>query len=191
MAMTLGYAAAEAWLLNTGIGEMILPELRSDRRKIHNVVKALGSKNITKFNELVNNATTATERNSVFRNIFNKAKKLYNAEGEFSLAGKSGVGAVMAGSLGEGTEEVTEEILADFVRATHDVANYLSGGNDKNMFSTANMGQRYAMNFLGGLLGGGINAGFSDFRLAKSYENMTPEDAIKHVIEYARNGKLN
>lgn len=191
MAMTLGYAAAEAWLLNTGIGEMILPELRSDRRKIHNVVKALGSKNIAKFNELANNATTATERNSVFRNIFNKAKKLYNAEGEFSLAGKSGVGAVMAGSLGEGTEEVTEEVLADFVRATHDVANYLSGGNDKNMFSTANMGQRYAMNFLGGLLGGGINAGFSDFRLAKSYENMTPEDAIKHVIEYARNGKLN
>jgi len=31
MAMTLGYAAAEYALLSTGIGEMILPELRANR----------------------------------------------------------------------------------------------------------------------------------------------------------------
>nr|DAR22858.1 MAG TPA: hypothetical protein [Caudoviricetes sp.] len=39
--LTLGYSAGEYALLNTGLGEWILPELRADRYKSKAIAKAL------------------------------------------------------------------------------------------------------------------------------------------------------
>lgn len=37
----------------------------------------------------------------------------------------------IANALGEGTEEVTEEILADVVRGAHDLGNWITGVSRK------------------------------------------------------------
>jgi len=39
--LTLGYAAGEYAILNTGLGEWILPELRADRYKYKAIARAL------------------------------------------------------------------------------------------------------------------------------------------------------
>ena len=39
--LTLGYAAAEAALLNTGVGEWILPELKASGLKTKAIIKAI------------------------------------------------------------------------------------------------------------------------------------------------------
>jgi hypothetical protein len=41
LALTLGYAAGEAWILNTGLGEWIMPELQGDKLKYRAIVNAL------------------------------------------------------------------------------------------------------------------------------------------------------
>jgi hypothetical protein len=39
--LTLGYAGGEAWILNTGLGEWILPELHIDKFKNKAIAEAL------------------------------------------------------------------------------------------------------------------------------------------------------
>jgi hypothetical protein len=41
LALTLGYAAGEAWILNTGLGEWIMPELHGDKLKYRATINAL------------------------------------------------------------------------------------------------------------------------------------------------------
>jgi hypothetical protein len=41
--LTLGYAAAEATLLNTGIGEWILPELKGEGLKRRKIIEAFAN----------------------------------------------------------------------------------------------------------------------------------------------------
>ena len=53
-----------------------------------------------------------------------------------------------------------------------------------------NWEDRYAMSFLGGFLGGGISAGTLDYKQAKSYANMTYNQAVQELISMTRNDQL-
>jgi hypothetical protein len=46
------------------------------------------------------------------------------------------------------------------------------------------------MSFLGGFLGGGISAATIDYKQAKSYANMSYNQAIQEVIQMDRNDEL-
>jgi len=67
--LTIGYTAAEAVLLNTGIGEHVLPELRE--QGIHNkaLIKALVGK-LPKY-------TKGQDKQAYVKKLFNMGKNLY------------------------------------------------------------------------------------------------------------------
>jgi hypothetical protein len=48
--LTIGYAAGEAAILNTGLGEWIMPELKGNKLKMEAIAKAL-TKDIREANE--------------------------------------------------------------------------------------------------------------------------------------------
>jgi hypothetical protein len=75
LALTLGYAAGEAWILNTGLGEWIMPELHGDKLKYRSIVNALRNdvKNLTKN---IDQATTKEAKQNIFKKIFNIGKKI-------------------------------------------------------------------------------------------------------------------
>jgi len=75
------------------------------------------------------------------------------------------------GAVGEGVEEVTEEFLADAFRTMADLAHW----TDTDMLKTDNILDRYGMNFIGGLIGGGVNGLNTDFSAFKRINNMTSE----------------
>ena len=196
MLLTLGYAAAEAKLLNTGIGERILPELRAQKNAAKNIVKSMAGDSIKALNNEVENATTINSKRNIVKKIINIGKDIFTGSDNVIKESQDGVfkKTVMgnlANALGEGIEEVSEEVLADVVRTAHDLGNWVAGGNQKDMLNMQGWGTRYAMNFLGGFIGGGTHSVFQNYNTFKTYSNLSSQDAVKHVISMVRNGEVN
>ena len=171
--LTLGYSAAEAWLLNTGVGEHILPELRAEHIGTNKIVKALAD---VKWNKEMDKVSYA-------KALFRKGKDLFN-EG---LEGGSMAKAVFAHGLGEGIEEVSEELLADFSRGCFNLSQWLQ--NDDTRMNFDNWQERYLMSFVGGVVGGAINAPFTAHEQIKGYKNINSKQAFQEAMYMMRNGK--
>lgn len=179
--LTLGYAAGEAWILNTGIGEHILPELRDERYRTRKLIEVLTNKSAKK----VTQGSTKSEKFGFLKDWFNKGKKI--AIEDYTL-GKRILPSMFAHGLGEGVEETSEELLADFSRACFNTVQWLQ--NDETRLSIDNIFDRYSMSFLGGIVGGAINAPFvTNHRSIKNYDNLTPHQAIQELTYMIRNGK--
>ena len=180
-ALTLGYAAAEYALLSKGIGEWILPELRANKgqaKAINNALANTLKDSLSGLNAEAAKTTTKVAKNNFFQKVFNIGKSIANAD---YAVGKKSFLSVAATGLGEGTEEVTEEMLADTFRKIYDTANWLSG-KQTHMLNMNGWTDRYLMNFLGGLAGGTVNAAASDFKQFKHWDNMSERDALQQYI---------
>lgn len=171
--LTLGYSAAEAWLLNTGVGEHILPELRAEHIGTNKIVKALAD---IKWNKEMDKVSYA-------KALFRKGKDLFN-EG---LEGGSMAKAMFAHGLGEGIEEVSEELLADFSRGCFNLSQWLQ--NDDTRMNFDNWQERYIMSFVGGVVGGAINAPFTTHEQIKGYKNINSKQAFQEAMYMMRNGR--
>lgn len=188
MGMTIGYAAAEYKLLSTGLGEHILPELRAVRAQKRAIVKALGKEaqtTIKSLNDAVEQTVAKDEKQTLFKKIFNFGKSIFNAD---YVVAKKGLKSVAAAGLGEGTEEVSEEALNDLFRGFYDATNWLSG-NKTHMLNMQGWGDRYLLNFVGGLVGGSVNAAASDFTMWKKFDNLTANDALRQYIQLKKEGE--
>lgn len=168
--LTLGYAAGEYWILNTGIGEHILPELKDEGFRSRAIAKAL-TKNVRKDLETIN---SKEEKISFIKNLFNKGKNIAILD---YTKGTRILPSMFAHGIGEGVEEVSEEFLADFSKSVFNVLGWLRG-DDTRLHAWENMTERYGMSFFGGIIGGVINAPSIDYKLNEKYINMTPEAAM-------------
>lgn len=58
------------------------------------------------------------------------------------------------------------------------------------MLAWNNVGDRYAMSFVGGIMGGSINAAASDYKANKDLLNMNSQQAMQQIVYMARNNEL-
>lgn len=205
--LTLGYAAGEYAILNTGIGEWILPELRAQRYQNKALLHAAigdvkeSSKNIAKqFGRELSNIPKEGKKEWA-KKVFNIGKNLANAT--YANGSRKGAGllkASLAGGLGEGVEEVSEEVLADFSKGCYNTVNWLRGEDTRmssfgfswkdgnREFNMKDIFDRYSLSFVGGLVGGALT------NLGTSYQMLntefTPESARQQLVYMAREGKL-
>jgi len=124
--LTLGYAAGEYTLLNTGIGKWILPELRAGRYKAQAITNALlkdGENAARKqlMEQSLKKLPKEAKKDYVKR-MFNVGKNIARAE---YVNGSHTLKATLAAGAGEGVEEVSEEVLADFSKGCYDVVKWL------------------------------------------------------------------
>lgn len=200
--LTLGYSAGEYALLNTGIGEWILPELRADRYKSKAIAKALTqldneTSNLRKeFGAALTNIPKEGKKEYVKR-LFNIGKNIANAE---YANGSRTLKATLAAGAGEGVEEVSEELLADFSKGCYDVVKWLQGDNtrlnafgydfDKGEWNGKDILDRYGMSLVGGAVGGSLTNAFTSYKGFKQLDNMTSQQAIQEMVYMSRNGGL-
>lgn len=200
--LTLGYAAGEYAILNTGIGEWILPELRADRYKAKAIVKALTNldqetQSLRKqFGSALTNIPKEGKKEYVKR-LFNIGKSIANAE---YANGTRTLKATLAAGAGEGVEEVSEELLADFSKGCYDVVKWLQGDStrlntfgydfDKGKWDGKEVLDRYGMSLVGGAVGGSLTNAFTSYKGFKQLDNMTSQQAIQEAVYMARNGGL-
>lgn len=195
MAMTLGYTALEAKLLNTNLGEWVLPELRAQKYATKKVLQSMGKNTIKALNESVENTTDTTAKKKLMRKLFDYGKDVFtgsrNIVKDFDETGsfKKTLSANIANGLGEGFEEVSEEVLADVVRVSHDLVNWLTDGKQKDMLNMDGWQTRYAMNFIGGLIGGGTHSVLQNYNTFNTFNNLSSQEAMKYVInEFRQDG---
>lgn len=200
--LTLGYAAGEYALLSTGIGEWILPELRAGRYKSQAIGKALA--NINQDTQNLYRQFGTTLKNVPKEGKKEYVKKLFNigrdiARGEYA-AGSKTLKASLAAGVGEGVEEVSEELLADFSKGCYNVVNWLRGDDTRidsfgynfetQQFNLDDIINRYSMSLVGGFVGGGLTNVGTNYASINSLSNMTSQQAIQEVVYMARNGGL-
>lgn len=201
--LTLGYAAGEYALLNTGLGEWILPELRAGRYKSQAIAKALANINqdtqalYRQFGTTLKNVPKEGKKQYV-KKIFNLGRDIARAE---YATGSRALTASLAAGAGEGVEEVSEELLADFSKGCYDVVKWLQGEDtrldsfgynfDTGEFNVSDLANRYSMSLVGGFIGGGLTNAGTNYQSINNLGNMTSKQAIEEVVYMARNGGLN
>lgn len=201
--LTLGYAAGEYALLNTGLGEWILPELRAGRYKSQAIAKALANINqdtqalYRQFGTTLKNVPKGGKKQYV-KKIFNLGRDIARAE---YATGSRALTASLAAGAGEGVEEVSEELLADFSKGCYDVVKWLQGEDtrldsfgynfDTGEFNVSDLANRYSMSLVGGFIGGGLTNAGTNYQSINNLGNMTSKQAIEEVVYMARNGGLN
>ena len=201
--LTLGYAAGEYALLNTGLGEWILPELRAGRYKSQAIVKALASINqdtqalYRQFGTTLKNVPKEGKKQYV-KKIFNLGRDIARAE---YATGSRALTASLAAGAGEGVEEVSEELLADFSKGCYNVVKWLQGEDtrldsfgynfDTGEFNVGDLANRYSMSLVGGFIGGGLTNAGTNYQSINNLGNMTSQQAIQEMVYMARNGGLN
>lgn len=197
--LTLGYAAGEYAILNTGIGEWILPELRANKYKSQAIAKALTGvdKEIQdlrqQFGSALKNMPKEGKKEYV-KKLFNMGKSIANAE---YANGTKTLKATLAAGLGEGVEEVSEELLADFSKGCYDVVKWLQGEGTRldafgynfktGLWDPKELIDRYGMSLAGGFVGGGIANVAVNYKTFNSLSNMTSEQAMRELVYIARN----
>ena len=144
--LTLGYAGGEAWILNTGLGEWILPELHIDKFKNKAIAEAL----VKPVKDAKKVLEQTGDKQGFVKKLLNIGRNIAtNVYAEKALAKKSAE-VIGAHALGEAFEETSEELLADASKAIFNVTRWLRGKDALNFWDGDNALDRYTMSALGG-----------------------------------------
>ena len=184
MLLTLGYAAGEAAILNSDLGNWILPELKGDKLKMREIAKVL-SKDVKEANEKY---IQDKSKKGFVQSILNAGKKA--AEGHYSykaLSGNAGIDTVIAHATGEAFEETSEELLADLSKSIFNGVRWLRGEESLDLGEWESMFNRYTMSALGGFIGGGLTSANTDFSTANSISKMSKTQAMQELLYYVNN----
>jgi hypothetical protein len=178
--VAIGYAAQEAAILNTGIGEWILPELRADKFKNKALVKAITQDMKDTGGDLVERSIKKLpnegKKQYIYR-LFNIGKKIAKAEYANGTPGLM-TKATLAGGLGEGIEEVIEELSADFTKSCYNTVKWLQGDDEHKMGAWENAKDRYLMSFFGGMAGGSFTNAFTSYQGMRYMKSLDYDTAI-------------
>lgn len=100
---------------------------------------------------------------------------------------KDGTVGLIGKALGEGTEEMAEELVTDFTKSLGELAGKLGYFSQTDYGAWEDMGERYAMSFLGGAAGGAMFGGVE----AWNNNNKNIKDFQSDLITLIRQGKKN
>lgn len=191
--LTAGYAAMENALLSTDLGRWIFPELKGNKIKYKAIAETFAGlpKETRAVSAALSRASNETKKNWAKR-LFNAGKEA--AKKDYSLLNKT-AGAVLANGLGEGTEELYEELLADFSKACFNTYKTMTGGDPLldtwgYNWDWDEAAKRYGMSFFGGAIGGSINGAVTDFTQIRDYSTMKQDQAMQQLTWMARNDEL-
>lgn len=162
-------ASAIAWgtvlgmygIMRTGLGETFFPELQS-AEKI--AARKATSPLIGEMKKALFTFADAPKQTKL-KSLMGKAKEISNKYWS-DVQGHSLTFVQKA--FTEGLEEVSEELVADFVKQTYNLFTDLGVTSTKNKFKFEDALARYGMSFLGGSLGGAVFGGVEIVNTIKS-----------------------
>lgn len=184
---TKGEAALIAWgtilgmygIGKTGLGEIFFPGLKDEARvSVRSAIDTLRNnikEGYTKLAPIVDTRTKAMKLMQMGKDF---ASKYWDQVRTHSLG-------FIGKSFGEGLEELSEEGVADFFKATYNIASEFGlTSSDKPLFKFDDALQRYGMSLFGGAIGGAVFGG------VEIVQNLKQPKANKEELVYLlRNGK--
>lgn len=196
-------AAAMAWgaalgmfvVDKSGLGELFFPELESDAKAYRNAIGKLRDELSKGYSTI-----SATEKGTR-KGLFKLMDKARNASSKYWQGVKEHSLGFIGKTLSEGIEEVSEELVTDFVKSTFNLMTDLGlTSSGKKMDAWENGLSRYAMNFFGGAVGGAVFYGVDLVQGRKSKQetqelmyllrNGKKQELLDTVQELQKQGKL-
>ena len=176
--LTWGTIIGMGAIMKTGLGELFNKDLQNaDQVAFKKAINTLQSE-INKGYQAVKSIPNKTTKAFKLLDIGKKAaQKFWESVREHSLsfAGKT---------FGEGIEEVSEELVMDFFKVTHNILVDLGAASTEQKFDFEDWHKRYLMSFAGGAIGGAV-FGLSD--MVNSIK--APKDVNQELTYLLRNGK--
>lgn len=197
--LTLGYAMGEYQLLKTGLGRWNIPETRLDTYRNQAIARALYT--ARQSIEQVAPTVTREGKKAYVQKLLNAGKNAFNDVWTASKAnGSKTLSATLTSAAGEGVEEMSEELLADFSKGCYDVVKWLQGedtrlntfGYDftKGQWEGSEIRDRYLLSLVGGAIGGGLTNVVTNYKMIDNYNSMSRQEAVEQLVYMARNGGL-
>lgn len=185
-------AAAVAWgtvagmyaVDRTGIGEIFFPELKGDRETYQKAIKSVGTE-ITKGFETV--AKQDIPRKAKLAKVFDWSKK---KSSKFWTDVRGHSLGFFGKAIGEGLEEVSEELVSDLAKSTYNWAAEFGYTKKPNVKLDAwqDMAARYGMSFFGGAVGGALFQGVDIVQNSKNPAQLNQE--LTYLIRNGRTSEI-
>lgn len=180
--LMLGYMLGEYAIMRSNLGEMVMPELRAENKMVQKYVRLASGAT----DEFVSNGSTDMAKRKYVSKLLDYGKKIF--DGSYH-GNKDTIAALGANALGEGFEETAEELWADISKVMANTVNdmFFNGTKYKTF---DNIGERYGMSFLGGVMGGGLFNATETFNAFKGMQDVdTPEAAYQQLVSMFKNGQ--
>ena len=188
---TLGMFAVDKYL---GLGEMFFDELRNDTRlALRNAFRkeadAVANNLIAPTIEQATNGLIAnpTIRQNALKGFIKKGMDFSKGVTEkFASDIKNHAAGFVGKAIGEGLEEVSEELVTDLSKQLYEIAgefspNFINRSGITDVGAWENAKERYLMSLLGGTLGGGLFYGVDIFQRG-SFKRDTTKDELIYLI---------
>lgn len=191
---TIGFAAGEYGILSTKLGDWILPELRLEKARLRKVIAAA-------HNQKPSQLAPKSEQLNWAKKLIQAGKDWFKGAGVDEDTGKVLAKHVVSNALGEGIEETTEQAWLDISKSLFNFSYDLFGSDtylrptwrdpngNLNITNTLN---DYALNFVGGAIGGGLGNLLPSFREASKISNISNnKEAYQELLYHIREGNAN
>ena len=183
---TLGMFAVDRYL---GLGELFFDELRNDARlamrgAFKKETDAVAQSLIGQGEGLI--ANPEIKQNALRKLIQNGVNLGKGVVNKFADDVKNHTTGFFGKALGEGLEEVSEELVADLSKQLYEIAgefspNFINRSGITDVGAWENAKERYLMSLLGGAIGGGLFYGVDVFQRG-SFKRDTTKDELIYLV---------
>ena len=168
-----------------GLGEMFL-EKDPARKALRQVARENANVYMEGQRKLAGNiAEDLTTKQGIVNKIKQGIDLGRNSINNFLNKYKEGTVGIVGKALGEGAEEVSEELVTDLTKNLGELAGKLGYFSQTDYGAFENAGARYGMSFLGGSLGGAMFGGVE----AWNNRNKATHDFQHDLVDLIRQGK--
>lgn len=176
---TVGMFSVDKYL---GLGEMFFDDPDSVARREFKRVLKKESEDLV--NNIKNLATTPENIKKSYLDIFKEGvKTAQNAVSKYQGKIKDRSLTLLGKSLGEGLEEVSEELVTDISKSLYEIAADFGYTSTKNIGAWDNAKERYLMSFFGGAIGGAMFGGIEAFRHPSSAFDKNSKKELLYLIK--------
>jgi len=187
---TVGMFAVDKYL---GLGEMFFDdETAAARRMYRNSLRASVENDVNPTLARLGAVKTAErESKKSLLNLFNEGKESamkFIKDYHYDIKDRSL--SIVGKSVGEGLEEVSEELVTDVMKSLYQLGHEFGLTSQENVGAWDNAGERYLMSLFGGAIGGGMFAGVDMIRNPKSTSDKNTQKELLHLVREGRTADI-
>ena len=176
-----------------GLGEMFFDDEEAAARRLYRQSLRESLSNDVKpvIDRLGSVPTVERESRNTLLNLFNKGKESaakFIKDYKYDIKDRSL--SLLGKSVGEGLEEVSEELNTDLWKSLYEVAGSFGWVSQEDIGAWDNMEERYLMSFLGGSLGGALFGGIEAIKNPKSTSDKNSQKELLHLVKEGKTSEI-
>lgn len=167
-----------------GLGEMFFDDAKAQQRRLYRqLLKDHYNNDVA---PVVNSLVTSSQKTEEKKGLINFFKLGKEKTIEFLKDYHSDIKdrslGILGKSVGEGLEEVSEELVTDLNKALYEIGGQFGYFTQSDIGAWDNMRERYLMSLFGGAIGGGIFGGIEAIKNPKTASDKDSREALLTLV---------